>query len=257
VRSYRDPELEKRMSLAQMIVSISHSLRNDSNIRVRQPLSRIMVYLPGKSEREALLKMSAIVCDEINVKQMELVDDPSLLVTRHVKPNFKVLGPKIGKLMARVAPVVQTFSDEQIRNIEKNGFERIVVEGQEIRIESEDIEVRTQSRQGLSAYADTEIVTAIDLNLTDELIDEGLARELINRIQNLRKEADYSVTDRIRVFIEVPEGILKRALESKGDYIKNETLTTNFLDKQVDNLFLKEISIGENTFTIGLIKDGK
>ena len=134
---------------------------------------------------------------------------------------------------------------------------RIVVEGQEIRIESEDIEVRTQSRQGLSAYADTEIVTAIDLNLTDELIDEGLARELINRIQNLRKEADYSVTDRIRVFIEVPEGILKRALESKGDYIKNETLTTNFLDKQVDNLFLKEISIGENTFTIGLIKDGK
>ena len=255
--SYRDPELEKRMSLAQKVVSISHSLRNESNIRVRQPLSRIMVYLPGKSEREALSKMRAIVCDEINVRQLELVDDPALLVTRHVKPNFKVLGPKIGKLIAKVAPVVETFSDEQIRNIEQNGFERLVVEGQEIRIQADDIEVRTQSREGLSAYADTEIVTAIDLTLTDELIDEGLAREFINRIQNLRKEADYSVTDRIRVFIGATDGMLKRALKNKGDYIKNETLTTNFLDKQVDNLFLKEISIGENTFTIGLIKDGK
>ncbi len=255
LRKRRDPELEKRMALAQKVVSISHSLRNDSNIRVRQPLSRIIVYLKNKSEREALAKMSGIVCDEINVKQMDFVDDPAELVGKSVKPNFKILGPKIGKLMGKVAPIVSSFSEEQVHHIEKNGFERLVVDGQEIRIETEDIEITTQSREGLSAYADNEIVTAIDLRLTDDLIDEGLARELINRIQNMRKEADYTVTDRIKIYFENTDTSIARALRKKGDYIKNETLATNFLDKKVDNLFLKEISIGDNTFTIGLQRD--
>jgi len=254
-RKQRDPELENRMALAQKVVSISHSLRNDSNIRVRQPLNRIIVYLQSKSEREALGKMSAIVCDEINVKRMDFVDDPAELVGKSVKPNFKILGPKIGKLMGKVAPIVSSFSDAQINHIEKNGFERLVVDGQEIRIETEDIEITIQSRDGFSAYADDEMVTAIDLQLTDDLIDEGLARELINRIQNMRKEADYTVTDRIKIYFENTDSSIARALKNKGEYIKNETLATNFLDKKVDNLFLKEISIGDNTFTIGLQRD--
>jgi isoleucyl-tRNA synthetase len=254
-RSMRDEKLEDKMTLVQTIVSITHSLRNESNIRVRQPLSRLMVYFKSKKDRENLEEMAGIVCDELNIKKIELIDTSGELVTKSAKPNFKVLGPKVGKLMGRLGPIIESLSREQIEKFEKNGFDRVVLDRQEIKLELEDVEIMTGSREGFATFSDPNLTVALDLSLTDDLVDEGLARELVNRIQNLRKEANYSVTDRIEVFINGKSKTLKRVLKNKEEYIKNETLSVNILDKEVENLFYKEITIDEELLTLGIKRD--
>jgi len=254
-KQYRDQSLEERMAIVQRVVSIAHSLRNDSNIRVRQPLSRVIVYLKDKNESQSLEKMNSIICEELNVKQIEIVNSPDILVRKSVKPNFKMLGPKVGKLMGKIGPIILGFGDEQISNLETTGIERVSVEGQELKILLEDVEIRTSSREGLAAYSDTDLTIAIDLELSDDLIEEGIARELINRIQNLRKDEDFAVTDRIDIYIDGTSEKYKKAIQNKADYIKNETLAINLLDKKDDNLSIKEISIGEDSLLIGLRKN--
>jgi len=253
-KSLCDTELENRMAIAQRVASISHSLRNDSNVRVRQPLSRVIVSVNDKTEAESLKKMSGIICEELNVKNLELVDSPDNLVQKSVKPNFKLLGPKVGKLMGKIAPVIEAFGDDQIKNLEQTGFERINIDGQEFKIQIDEINIQTSSKEGLAVYSDSDITVAIDLELSDELIDEGLARELINRIQNLRKDSGLAVTDRIDIYFEnVPDRVSK-AIHNKSEYISNETLVVNLLDENDDNLITKEISIAEDSFLIGLKK---
>ncbi len=253
-KSLRDVDLENRMAIAQKVVSISHSLRNDSNIRVRQPLSRVIVFVDNSQDASSLKMMSDIICEELNVKTMELVDNPDDLVQKSVKPNFKLLGPKVGKLMGKIAPIIASFGDEQIQNLERTGFERISLEGQEFKIALDDVEIRKDAKQGLAVYSDSDLTIAMDLNLTDELIDEGLARELINRIQNMRKESGLAVTDRIELYFENIPDRINRAIVNKNEYIKNETLTVNLLEKKDDNLSIKEISISDDSFFIGLRK---
>ena len=253
-KSLCDTELENRMAIAQRVASISHSLRNDSNVRVRQPLSRVIVSVNDNTEAESLKKMSGIICEELNVKNLELVDSPDNLVQKSVKPNFKLLGPKVGKLMGKIAPVIEAFGDDQIKNLEQTGFERINIDGQEFKIQIDEINIQTSSKEGLAVYSDSDITVAIDLELTDELIDEGLARELINRIQNLRKDSGLAVTDRIDIYFEnVPDRVSK-AIHNKSEYISNETLVVNLLDENDDNLITKEISIAEDSFLIFLKK---
>ncbi len=252
-----NPELEGKMASAQKVVSLALALRNDKNIRVRQPLKRVLIYAKNQTERTALGKMQNIICDELNVKGMELVDSAEALVLKSVKPNFKLLGPKLGKIIGKVAPILQALTPEQIKNFEINGHERVVIEGQEMKIQLSDVEIHTQPRPGLAAYTDGEITVAIDLELTAELIDEGIARELINRIQNLRKESGFAVTDRIDIFIETSAEPIRRAVNSKTEYIKSETLTRTILKKRVDGLINKEISISSDTFTLGIKKTSK
>ncbi len=249
-----NPELEGRMASAQKIVSFALALRNDKNIRVRQPLKRVLIYTKNQTERAALEKMQNIICDELNVKGMELFNSAEALVLKSVKPNFKLLGPKLGKMIGKVAPVLQALTADQIKNFEINGHERVVIEGQEMKIQLSDVEIHTQPQPGLAAYTDGEITVAIDLELTAELINEGIARELINRIQNLRKESGLAVTDRIDILIDTTAESVLRAVNSKTDYIKSETLTRTVLKKRVDGLIAKEISIGTETFTLGIRK---
>jgi isoleucyl-tRNA synthetase len=249
-----NPELEGRMASAQKVVSFALSLRNDKNIRVRQPLKRVLIYAKNQTERAALKKMQSIICDELNVKGMELVDSAETLVVKSIKPNFKLLGPKLGKMIGKVTPVLQALTADQIKNFEINGHERVVIEGQEMKIQLSDVEIHTQPQPGLAAYTDGEITIAIDLELTPELIDEGIARELINRIQNLRKESGFAVTDRIDILIDTAAESILRAVTSKNDYIKSETLTRTVLKKRADGLIDKEISIGNDTFTLGIKK---
>jgi isoleucyl-tRNA synthetase len=153
--------------------------------------------------------------------------------------------------------VLQALTPAQIKNFEINGHERVVIEGQEMKIQLSDVEIHTQSRPGLAAYTDGEITVAIDLELTPELIDEGNARELINRIQNLRKESGFAVTDRIDIYIDTTSAPVKRAVEKKSEYIKSETLTRSILKKRVDGLIDKEISVGDESFTLGIKKTSK
>jgi isoleucyl-tRNA synthetase len=254
-RAQRDEQLEHRMTLVQKIVSISLSLRNDSNIKVRQPLAAVMVYVKSKTDRESLIAMREIICDELNVKKLELIDSPTILLNRSVKPNFKRLGPKVGKLMGKLVPVISSFNEEQIKNLEDRGYERVMLEGQEIKVLLEDVEIQIAAKEGLVVFSDSDFTVALDLTLTDALIDEGLARELINRIQNLRKEANYAVTDRIEICIASAPDLIARAIYNKSEYIKNETLAVKIFDKQVDCLVIKEISIGEENFLLGIKKN--
>jgi isoleucyl-tRNA synthetase len=251
-RGLRDRELENRMSLVQKVVSISHSLRNESNIRVRQPLSRILVHVDNEKDKNNLLDMSAIICDEVNVKKLELIESSDDLINKHTKANFKVLGPKIGKMMGKIAPIIESFSRDQINHFEQNGFERVVLEGQEIKLVPEDVEIRITSKEGYATFTDTDLTVALDLELSLELKQEGLARELINRIQNLRKECDFAVTDRIEIYFEGLSDEIKAAVENRKEYLKNETLAVNVFDQRVENLNIKEITIEEETLLIGI-----
>jgi isoleucyl-tRNA synthetase len=251
-KALRDQKLEYRMSLVQNVVSISHSLRNESNLRVRQPLSRIIVHVNSESEKENLSEMSSIICDEINVKKLDMIDSPDALITKQAKANFKVLGQKVGKQMGKLATVIQMFSREQIDNFEKNGFERVVLDGQEIKLVTEDVYIRTSSKEGYATFTDTTLTVALDLEISKELREEGLARELINRIQNMRKESDFAVTDRIEIYFEGLSEKLSNAVKNKDEYIKNETLAVNVLDKQVENLNIKEITIDEESLLLGI-----
>lgn len=253
-QSNRDQALEQRMALVQKVVSISLSLRNESKIRVRQPLKKVMVFLNSGKEIKALNQMSSIICDELNVKELQSVDSINELVIRRIKPNFKILGPKIGKLMGKVAPVINSLTDEQIQNFEKNGHERIVVEGHEIKLLLEDVEIRADSKEGLSSFSDPDLTVAIDLELTEDLKDEGIARELINRVQNLRKEISLEITDRIVIYIDGAADYIIKAIKNKEEYIKNETLAVAIMNEKMENMNYKEIIIEQDKFLIGLIK---
>jgi isoleucyl-tRNA synthetase len=253
-KSYRDVSLEERMNLAQEVVSICLSLRNENKIKVRQPLKKVLVYVKKESNKHTLLQMAPIICDELNVKTIQVVHKSDEIIIKNIKPNFKTLGPKAGKLMGKLAPILKEFSTDQIRNLEQNGFERIVVDGQELKILIEDVEIFVSPKEGLAVSSENELLVAIDLTLDQDLIDEGIARELVNRIQNIRKEANFEVTDRIEIYYRTDNDKIKKAIQSKAEYIMNETLATNFLSKKTANLFLKEISIEDNTLQIGVKK---
>jgi len=253
----RDSALENRMALAQRVVTITHSLRNDNKIRVRQPLSRVLVFNSDQSQNNALNQMGSIVCDELNVKALEIVSLKGDLISHKAKPNFKVLGPKVGKLMGKVAQVINTFEDAQIKKILKDGYERIVVEGDEIKIMEEDIEVLTEAKEGYAVQADNELTVALDLTITEELYNEGLARELVNRIQNFRKEIELEVTDRIDVGIKTDSKKLLNAIKEKSDYIKSETLTTEIMQNINDFMNNKVITIEDENLTIAISKSAK
>ena len=159
-----------------------------------------------------------------------------------------------GSLLLQTAPRPPSFSREQIDSFEQKGFERVSFEGQEIRLEMEDVEINTFSKEGFATFTDSDLTIALDLTLTEDLIEEGLARELINRIQNMRKEIDFAVTDRIEIYIDVKSENLARAIKNREDYIKNETLAINVLSNKVDDLKIKEITIGEKSLLLGLRK---
>jgi isoleucyl-tRNA synthetase len=254
-RSLRNHDLEERMAIAQKIVTISLSLRNAYKIRVRQPLQKILISWNTAHAAEIIGKVAPIICDEINVKEVITVDSTEDLLTKSAKANFKVLGPKAGKLMGKLASVISGYTNEQIVHLEKCGFDHIVVDGQEIKITLEDIEIQTTPKKGLATQSEQDLTIALDLSLTDDLIDEGNARELVNRIQNLRKESQLAVTDRIEVFFKTDDSDLLRAWKNKKKYIMNEILATDIITDTDNDLHKKEISIGENSFTIGLKKN--
>ena len=253
-RTMRDQNLEDRMSLVQQVVSISHSLRNERNIRVRQPLSRVLVHVKKEYDKKNLTDMAAIICDEVNVKKLDLINSAEDLIIKSAKANFKVLGPKVGKMMGKLAPVIESFSRDQIDNFEQKGFERVVLEGQEIKLVPEDVEIRTSSQDGFATFTDTELTVALDLDINEQLLQEGLSRELINRIQNMRKESDFAVTDRIELYFDGLSEKLKIAVKNREEYIKNETLAVNVFQKNVEHLNMKEITIEEESFLIGIKK---
>ncbi len=254
LKQRRDPALERAMALAQKVVTAIRSLRNEKQIRVRQPLSRAIVFTPIMHDREDIQKMAEIIKEEVNIKSLEFVDDDSQIVIRKAKPNFKVLGAKVGKLMGPLTGIIKGFTNEQIRELETNGSTHVFIDNHEVRLEKEDVIITSEAKGDFAVFSEDNLTIALDLTLTDELREEGFAREFVNRVQNLRKEANFEVTDHIEIFVEGLDAEKAEALKRQQNYIQNETLADNIIFGKADDQFSKEVKIDDNTFKIGLKK---
>ena len=222
--SYIDKSLERKMEAAQTISSLVLSLRAKEKIKVRQPLQKIMIPINSESQKQEILAVADLIKSEVNVKEIEVLEDASGILVKQIKPNFKVLGPRFGKDMKAVAQTVNNFSADDINNIEQNGILDVEINGKSITLERSDVEITSQDIEGWLVASSGALTVALDVTLTDDLRKEGIARELVNRIQNLRKDSGFELTDRIEVQFQKDEQIIN-AINKNLDYIKAETLT--------------------------------
>jgi isoleucyl-tRNA synthetase len=222
--SFVDKSLERKMEAAQTISSLVLSLRAKEKIKVRQPLQKIMIPISSASEKQEILAVADLIKSEVNVKEIQVLEDASDILVKQIKPNFKVLGPRFGKDMKAVAQVVNNFTAEDIKNIEQNGILDVEINGKIITLEKSDVEITSQDIEGWLVASSGALTVALDVTLTDDLKKEGIARELVNRIQNLRKDSGFELTDRITVQFQKDEHIIN-AINKNLEYIKTETLT--------------------------------
>jgi isoleucyl-tRNA synthetase len=213
-----DTELERSMELAQQVSSLVHSLRKGHKLKVRQPLSRVLIPVLNTDTRRQIEHVSPIVMSEVNVKAIEFVDDASGILKKRVKPNFKALGPKFGKQMKEVATIITAMTDNQLKELETVGSWQSPVGT----LSLADVEIVTEDIPGWLVASDGGLTVALDVNLTDELRGEGIARDFVNRIQNLRKDSDFQVTDKIRIQLERNDETLANAIEANKVYICQE-----------------------------------
>ena len=227
-----DQDLEERMNIAQKVSSMVLSLRKKEKIKVRQPLQKIMVPVLDSTFKERLKAVEELILSEVNVKELEYLKDSEGKLVKKIKPNFKTLGPKYGKYMKAISSLVTAFGQDKIAEIEANGYLIVQVSDEEIKLEIEDVEITSEDIPGWTVTSDGPITVALDVNLSDELKNEGLAREMVNRIQNLRKDRGFDVTDRINVTIQ-NHPILSGALQNNLNYICAEILAdvVEFKDK--------------------------
>jgi isoleucyl-tRNA synthetase len=218
-----DKALEERMELAQRISSLAHSLRKKSVLKVRQPLQRILVPVLNDTTKEQVGLVEDLICAEINVKHIEFLDDESGVLVKSVKPNFKRLGQQYGPRLKAVGARIQQMTAAEISKLEKEGSLAVAVDGQPITLAPDDVEIRTDDLPGWLVATDGPLTVALDVTLTDELRQEGLARELVNRLQNLRKDSGLEVQDKIRVTLADQQPELAAAVAAFGDYIRTET----------------------------------
>ncbi|RNC88401.1 MAG: isoleucine--tRNA ligase [Winogradskyella sp.] len=228
-----DKALERKMENAQTISSLVLSLRAKEKIKVRQPLQKIMIPVTSKQQIEEIEAVSDLIRHEVNIKEIELLEDASEILVKQIKPNFKALGPRFGRDMKQIAAAVSSFTTDDINKIEQNGNFDLDINGKNITLGLEDVEITSQDIEGWLVANEGSLTVALDVTITDGLREEGIARELVNRIQNLRKDSGFEVTDRINVKLQSDANIIA-AVNANEAYIKEETLTDNL--KIVDNL---------------------
>jgi len=235
VENFVDKSLESKMMKAQTVSSLVLSLRKKEMIKVRQPLQKILIPILDNKERAEIEAVSDLIKAEVNVKEIELLDDASGVLVKQIKPNFKALGPRFGKDMGLISKEIQSFTPEQINEIDANGELALVISGKSILLSLEDVEISSQDIPGWLVANANGLTVALDITLTPELINEGIARELVNRIQNLRKDSGFEVTDKIKVQIQY-NALISKAIQENENYIKSETLTeTLVLENEVLN----------------------
>jgi isoleucyl-tRNA synthetase len=222
-----NPELEHRMEYVIRIVGLVRAMRMKSNLKVRQPLQKIILPIKSGADRKEIALMEDVILEEINVKQIEYVADESAIIKKKSKPNFKSLGPKFGKSVQPIAARLRDLTSEEISKLQLEGTLLLNLNGTDYTIETGDVEIVHEDIQGWLVESDGSLTVALDTALTDELIDEGLAREFVNRVQNLRKDSGFEVTDRIRIR-HASSGRLTKALDRMTEYVKQETLAVDF-----------------------------
>ncbi|MCB9188955.1 MAG: isoleucine--tRNA ligase [Flavobacteriales bacterium] len=235
-------ELEYKMDIAQRSSSLVLSLRKREKIKVRQPLQKMMIPALDEKLVDAIHEVKELVLSEVNVKELEIIDESNEMLTKKIKPNFKTIGKKYGKQMKAIISLTNEFSQADIAEVERSQGWKGLVDGEEIVLDLEDFEIATQDIPGWLVANDSELTVALDVTLSDELKEEGIAREFVNRIQNLRKDSGLEVTDRILLTIKSDEKINK-AINNNLAYICSETLADNLIlaDELSGNKTLVEI----------------
>ena len=235
VGNFVDKLLESKMQKAQTISSLVLSLRKKEMIKVRQPLQKIMIPILDEGFRGEIEAVSDLIKAEVNVKEIVLLDDASGILVKQIKPNFKALGPRFGKDMGLISKEIQGFSAAQINQLDKEGSISIVISGNSIILSLEEVEISSQDIEGWLVANSNGITVALDITISDELKQEGIARELVNRIQNIRKDSGFEVTDKIKVHLQ-KNSELENAVKVNEAYIKSETLTeTLVFEENIDN----------------------
>ncbi|MCU0456619.1 MAG: isoleucine--tRNA ligase [Bacteroidales bacterium] len=239
-----DKDLEERMDIAQKISSMILGLRRKVSIKVRQPLAKIMIPLPDKNFRTKFEAVKDLVMAEVNVKEVEYIDDTSSILVKKIKPNFKTLGPRYGKLMKDLGNAIQVLTQAEITSFETSGKHLLMLNGQHVELTREDVEIISEDIPGWQVANDGRLTVALDVTVTDELKYEGIAREFVNRIQNIRKESGYDVTDKIRVQIENHK-FVREAVKRHAGYIGSQTLATEVTLSDNPGTGSREVEIDE------------
>lgn len=234
--SYVDKALERKMENAQTISSLVLSLRAKEMIKVRQPLQKIMIPIDSEQQKEEVSAVADLIKQEVNVKEIELMDDASDILVKQIKPNFKVLGPKYGRDMKLISSAIQKFTKEDISKVEKEGKIPVEIDGKIINLELADVEISSKDIEGWLVANEGALTVALDVTISDDLREEGVARELVNRIQNARKDSGFEVTDKIKLTVLKFEE-LEKSIENNREYIMTETLTSELV-------FAEELSEG-------------
>ena len=236
-QSFVDQSLERKMENAQIISSLVLSLRAKEKIKVRQPLQKIMIPIANQQQKEEILAVASLIKHEVNIKEIQLLEDASDILIKQIKPNFKALGPKFGKDMRFIAAEVQNFTQEDISKIEKEHQISICINEKNITLELEDVEISSKDIEGWLVANEGSLTVALDVTITEELRKEGVARELVNRIQNARKDLGLEVTDKIKLTI-LDDQNLQAAVSENKEYIMSETLTLKlvFIDELINGV---------------------
>jgi len=221
-----DKSLETKMEMAQIISSLVLSLRKKEMIKVRQPLQRVMIPVLDAKVKEQILEVADLIKSEVNVKEIEIIDDASGILVKNIKPNFKTLGPKFGKEMKQVVVAINKLESTDIEALETKGEITIDINGKIATLRPDDVEITSEDIEGWLVASNAGLTVALDVTISENLKKEGVARELVNRIQNLRKDSGFEVTDKINIQIK-KDGVVEQAVEDNLAYIKNETLTAN------------------------------
>ncbi len=245
-------ELESKMDKAQVISSLVLSIRQREKIKVRQPLQKIMIPVLDENQRREVEAVAELIKSEVNVKEIELLDDASGILVKQIKPNFKTLGPRYGKDMKQIAAEVAKLDQEDILKIEQEGEINLQINNKSVTLQLEDVEISSQDIEGWLVASSGSITVALDVSINENLKKEGIARELVNRIQNLRKDSGFEVTDKINVTL-LKNGFVEEAVDSNMAYIKSETLTAelNFVESLENGV---EIAFDEINTRLFIVK---
>ena len=246
-----DKVLEEQMYLAQIASSNVLALRRRLNIKVRQPLSQIMIPFTDEEQKQNIEAIKSIILNEVNVKELNFVDSTNAILVKRIKPDFKKLGPRYGKIMKQLAVAIEEMSQEDIAKLEKVGNFNLTVNGEEVTIELSDTEIVSEDIPGWLVANQDKLTVALDIDLTDDLLKEGIAREFVNRIQNLRKAQDFEITDRINIVISSNKN-LDAAIEDFSEYIKAQVLADSLIIN--DEGLGTEIDVNDETVTISIEK---
>lgn len=250
--TYKNAELEEKMDAVQRVVFITRSIRAKYNLKTRQPLKKIIAAVSA-SLKEPLETMKDVVLDEVNIKDLVILTDDAGIVKKSAKPNFKSIGPKFGKSVQPVANAIREFTADQIKTVAAGGNITLNINGTDVVIEPADVEIISSEIEGWIVESDETITVALDTELTPELINEGLAREFVNRVQNMRKDAGFDVTDKINIRFTSDDGFVE-AVNNFSSYITNETLALNLTSGLINSGYSQDWKINDYNCKIEIEK---